>query len=124
MLDAVVELEKRRVATSLAQSQQGFENDDVALRQAAFPDRPAHLLRHRQADGVVEVALTAFQHDALDNLALGRQFGSHLLLRPPQQERLDALREHRRSRGIAAFFGWRPPFPGKIGLFCWVAWVW
>jgi len=81
------------------------------------PDGRAHLGRHRQANGIVEVALAAFQDNALDDLGLRRQLCRHLGLGPAKQERLDPLGQCRRAALVGALFDWRTPLAGECSLF-------
>ena len=57
-------LDQARVATDLAQFEQGVEDDDLATRKAAVGDLVTHLAIHRGAHGFVQVALATFEFDA------------------------------------------------------------
>ncbi len=88
----------------------------MAPGQAALLDRLANLVRHRQADRIVEVALAILQHDALDDLALRRQFGRDLRLGPAQQKRFDPPGQRRRAFLVGALLDREAPKAGERGL--------
>ena len=64
--------QQARIATDLAQLEQRVEDHDLAAREAAARDLFLHALVHRDAHGLVEVALRSGQLHAAHDLRLLR----------------------------------------------------
>ena len=110
---AVILSEQAQIAAALAQAQQRLEDDDMAARQALAGDFLAHLLVHRQAQGLVAVALQLGQLDPLGDLGLRRQFAGYLFLVAAQQEGADAPVQMSEAMAVAAFLDGRAVIAGE-----------
>ena len=96
--------QQARIAADLTQLQQRVDHRDGVLAQplAAGGQRRAHRLVHRQADGLVQVALVAVEVDSHHHLGLGRQLLRHRLLGAAEQEGADAAHQQVGAGVVAA----------------------
>ena len=65
------ELDQARVATHLAQFEQGIQNGDLRFGQALAIQRFAHGFLHAQANGFVQVGLLAAELDPQQGFHFG-----------------------------------------------------
>ena len=107
-------LQQARVAAHLAQLQQRIQDHDLAAREALAGDLGAHLLVHRRAHRLVEVALAALQPDAAHDDGLGRQLGGDVFLAPAQDEGAQARREQVAAHRVAVLLDRRAPGLGEL----------
>ena len=111
-----VEFDQARIATGLAQLEQGVDHHDARLPEATLGDGFAHPLVLCQTQGFVELALAAGQFQRMHDLGFGRQFGQHVFLASAQQQRGDAPAEAELAVGIAMFFDRRAVGAGEAGF--------
>ena len=96
--------QKPRIATNLAQLEQGIEKDDLEVTAATRCDRLTHALVHCRAHGFVKVLLCGVQFDEMHQFSLRRQFLGDLILRATQNERRNTLFQHLIALNIAILF--------------------
>ena len=85
----------------------------MTAREPLRSDLGAHLLVHRDAHSLIEVALWPCQFEWLQNFGLWRQIGGDEALRPAQQKWLQSRRQHATPLRILLFLDRDAEYPAE-----------